>query len=60
MFKCTFKFTSTFVSAFLLEVITWVPIMLGSLLCCLPRPKPSTVLELPKGNALGGSKCITD
>ena len=28
MFKLTFKFTLKFTSAFLLEVITWVPFML--------------------------------
>ena len=31
MFKFSFKFTLTFTSVFLLEVITWVP--------CMPRPK---------------------
>ena len=28
--KFTFKFTLTFTSAFALEVMTWVPFMLGS------------------------------
>ena len=30
MLKFTFKFTLTFTSAFLLEVITWAPFRLGS------------------------------
>ena len=50
------KFTLTFTSAFFLEVITLVPSMLGSLnlVCCLPRPKTSTLLELPLDHLLGG------
>ena len=48
MFKLTFKFALTFTSAFLLDVITWVPFMLGSLnlVCYFPTTKPS-LLELP-------------
>ena len=48
MFKLTFKFALTFTSAFLLDVITWVPFVLGSwnLVCYFPTTKPS-LLELP-------------
>ena len=52
-------------SAFLLEVITWVPFMLGNLnlVCYLPRSKHSTLSRFAPVSCPGvgyGSKCIQD
>ena len=55
MFKYTFKFTLTFTSMFLLEIITWIPYILGSwnLVCYLPRPKLQLCARVAPGSSLG-------